>query len=326
MLTCYKENIIQIGSSKYVIFKIMKKSNPNEPKTWSELVKQYEKDRNKPPPKEYYVKARIVEHPEGGIFAEPVPDVRTVQDDIPIDTSIYLSTTTFEPPPAQKPRNVRPKDHDQLGPIFHWDKFDRRRPPETSAVQRRPTSYERDFNAITGKPTTQTGFKSSIKDIISKRDFANSFRMSRAIDPISNTFHTPELEQTRVSNEILQREAQISQKMARLPKNERRSRTNSANIVTGEIHDIKQDDVWKEFGESNVGRAVRGQNQEKEIVERREIQSQKQSQRTCCRFNNGRSTMQRDWNIINGNSSTVAMDSSVKMQPSVWAWCQAERI
>ena len=48
--------------------------------------------------------------------------------------------------------------------------------------------------------------------------------------------------------------------------------------------------------------------------------------RVSCRFNNGRASELRNYNIINGVSVHQSLDKSVKNRPSVWQWCNTEKL
>ena len=302
-----------------------------EPKTWGELLKQREADRNRPPPKEAYIPQTITIHPEGGIFPDtnfsPDPDADESSNDIPLDTHFYASTSIFDEQ-EEKPRPHK-EAHDHGNDPFIWPmKTKYERELEEPKKQTR-TSYRdlktRDFDMITGVPY-ENGFKSTVKRLLDQREKSATFKMHRNFDPISNTFPTEELESTRLQNEALAHQATFTAHLEKLPKTLQRSQNGTLNIITGECTDDNSLSAINEFPNSSIARGQNKLTRESEIVNTRQIQRNKEIERIGCRYNNGRERMLRDFNIINGAEESHSLDVSVKHKPSVWQWCQSERL
>ncbi|OHT10644.1 hypothetical protein TRFO_04144 [Tritrichomonas foetus] len=301
-----------------------------EPKSWADLLKQKESERNQPPPKEFYVKEKITVHEEGGIF----PDTSVLQMDEPkefVDTSFYATDQLFQEEEADKnPRPFKP-NHDHGNEPFIWPTKNRyiREKEDAEKLKTRPLTKRdqknRDFDLITGVPF-ENGFKNTVKQLLDQKEKSNSFRMSRNFDPISNTFPTAELETTRLNKEALEFQANVTKHLEKMPPTIQRANNGTLNIITGECTDEHSLTAINEFPNSDINRGVHRWARESQIVETREIQHHKEEERIGCRYNNGRERMLRDFNIINGNAEQHSLDVSVKHKPSVWQWCQAERL
>lgn len=306
--------------------------NQPEPKTWGELLKQREAERNQPPPKEAYIPPTITIHQEGGIFPDtnfsPDPDADPSSNDIPLDTHFYSTTSIFDEE-EEKPRPVKPS-HDHGNEPFIWPmKTKYERELEEPVKQTTRKSYRdiktRDFDMITGVPF-ENGFKSTVKRLLDQKEKSNSFKLRRSFDPISNTFPTEELETTRLQNEALAHQATVTAHLEKMPKTLQRSQNGTLNIITGECTDVNSLSAINEFPNTSIARGQNKLARESEIVNTRQIQRNKEIERIGCRYNNGRERMLRDFNIISNAEESHCLDVSVKHKPSVWQWCQSERL
>ena len=291
----------------------------SEPKTWGEILKQYESQRIQPPPPDAYVKQKIVRHEDGGIFA----DTTKMEGDTEVrcDTRLYSTDQVFAPDDLPKPR--RPAvQRDHGFEIFAWPKRQPRAEPE------RPPSLTntRDFNILTGAPI-EGRFKSTVKHLLDQRDQARTASMRRSIDPVSNTFPTAELEATRGQQEALQRQAIVTHKLEMMPETERRAHAGVLNIISGETRDeATAQKMTNDFPNSTIGRGLMKLEREQRIVEARERVHMRDMDRVACRYNNGRANELRDYDIVTERRMYPALDKSVRNKPSIWQWCQDERL
>ncbi|KAK8889322.1 hypothetical protein M9Y10_034068 [Tritrichomonas musculus] len=305
--------------------------NQPEPKSWGELLKQREAERNQPPPKEAYIPPEITIHKEGGIFPDtnfsPDPDANPSSDNIVVDTHFYSNTSIFDEQ-EEKPRpHVIARDHGNEP--FIWPMKTKYERELEQPVKQTRTSYRdiktRDFDMITGVPY-ENGFKSTVKRLLDQKEKSNTFRMNRSFDPISNTFPTDELETTRLRDEALAHQATVTAHLEKMPKTLQRSQNGTLNIITGECTDDNSLSAINEFPNSSIARGQNRWARETEIINTRQIQKNKEIERVGCRYNNGRERMLRDFNIISNAEESHTMDVSVKHKPSVWQWCQSERL
>lgn len=298
-----------------------------EPKSWAEILKQREAERNQPPPRDSYTRPVIKKYEEGGIFAIDSDGKSHIDPDdyVMTDTHMYSTTSIFDPE-EEKPQHFKPS-HDHGIDFLAWPKKSKYAKPEPQKA--RPITKRdektRDFDLISGKPFA-SGFKSTVKTLLDQKEQSKQFRVSRSFDTITNTFPTQELEATRAQNEELERLALITSHLDKMPPNERRSNGNSVNIITGEFTDPDALSSIKEFPNPSAHRAKLAIEQENLLVTKREEERQKEVDRIGCRFNNGRSRELRDWNIVNGTPMHSCMAESVKMKPSVWDWCKKESL
>lgn len=303
----------------------------SEPSSWGELLRQYEASRNQPPPREFYLQQGPIRHAEAGVISAPAPE--QISDTVNADTRLYASTHLFEEA-APVPRVDRPRRDHGLD-ITSWPKQRRR---EREAADR--AAYELrqsrgfsqssresgDFNIVTGVPH-EAPFKSTVQQLLRRREVATRCETMRAWNPVTNAYPTEVLETRRLNEETARRAREFEYTQSRLPANERRAQNTLVNIVTGEAKDERAASAIREFPPySATGRAELGLTRERAIVDAREAVERTRTARVGCRFNNGRMKEIRDWNIVNGAPSRVGWDSSVKMKPSVWQWLQAEKL
>ena len=307
---------------------MLKKPAEPEPKSWAELLKQEEARRNNPPDKSFYVRPEIVKHPEGGIFARDVEDNPELDKTlIPMDTHYYSSTSIFDPP-EEKPRKYKPA-HDHGLDLLTWDT--RNKPfddeEKTRTFTRIKPSYQNDeYDSITGVAKVSP-FKNSVQQILKQREYSQKVMATRTFDPVSNTFPSASLEETRIHDDEMKILKQHEFKVSKLPPNERRAHENIVNIITGET---KDEDVANQFVSDFTSSCLRNQRSiqmEKNIQERREREEERRTAMIANKFNTpGRLRELRDWDLISGQSKVSGMDSSVKPRPSVWQWCQQEAL
>lgn len=305
--------------------------NFEEPKTWADVLKQKESERNQPPPKDAYIRQSVVVHQDAGIFPDSnySPDPNSEKDNVFVDTHFYSTTQIFD---DDEPKKIIPKpNHDHGNEPFIWHtktKYERAREDKTSTQSTRLTHRDiktRDFDMITGVPY-ENGFKSTIKRLLEQKEKSNTFRLNRSFDPVSNTFPTAELESTRLQGEALAHQNNVTYHLNRMPETIQRAENGTLNIITGECSNDESLKAINEFRNSSLARGQQRWARESQIVNSREIQRNKEIERIGCRFNNGRSRMLRDYNIINSNPEQHQLDASVRNKPSVWQWCQTERI
>lgn len=292
-----------------------------EPESWGEFLKQYERGRNHPPPLESYKRDEIVVHEEGGIFSD-TRKLETGSVPIHVDTHIYSTTAIFDPLEEKPRRKIVARDHGL--DFLAWPK----KPKEEQIPARfsKRDGQVRDYNAITGVPF-ESNFKSTVKHIIDTREVAKSVSLRRSIDPVSNTFPTAELEATREEQEALQRQAMIACRLERMPENEKRTQTGAYDIICGTTVDEKlASKLVNDYPNSNPGRAKLALDRESKLLAQRESERLRDMARVSCRFNNGRASELRNYNIINGASVHQSLDKSVKNKPSVWMWCNTEKL
>ena len=306
-----------------------KKQTEPEPKSWAELLKQEEAKRNQPPDKSYYIRQKIQTYQEGGIFAEQSEKQNEELHEtfVPVDTHIYASDTIFDPPEEEKPRKKVKTMTDHGLKLLAWGQkpfADEEKPRMMKRIK--PNYQNDDFNSVTGVPK-HSPFKNTVQTILKQREQSQKVMQSRTFDPVSNTFPSESLENTRMQDEEMKRIRQHEYTLSKLPENERRAHENTVNIITGEA---KDEEVANKFicnFNSSVGRNKIAIQMEKDIQERREREAEKQQAKIGCRYNTpGRQRELRDWDLINGESKTVGMDASVKEKPSVWQWCQKEAL
>lgn len=185
----------------------------------------------------------------------------------------------------------------------------------------------RDFDIISGQAKCSQ-FKSTINEILRQKESSQKILQTRSFDPISNTFPTDGLEMQRSEQETIDRAKYRESYLSRMPSNERRAKESMINIITGET---KDEDLSRslihEFASTNINRNRKAMKLEEEIVQNREITATSKNKHVSCRYNtNGRLNELRDFDIITGQSKSSNLDFSVRMKPSIWEWCQEERI
>jgi hypothetical protein len=185
----------------------------------------------------------------------------------------------------------------------------------------------RDYDAVSGVPF-ENFFKKSVQDILDRREHATALSMKRSLDPLSHTFPTASLEETRVYEDQLNREALVAHHLAKMPLNEQRSRSRSLNVITGECSDesVAQASL-NDFPNSNPTRSVRAITQESKIVAEREKVRSRELSRVSCRYNGNRARLElRDWNVINEAPVNPVLSDEVKYRPPTWDWCVMESL
>ena len=305
-----------------------KKQTEPEPKSWAELLKQEEARRNNPPDKSFYVKQKIKEYPDGGIFAKEVEDnPEYTANIIPTDTHLYSTTSIFDPP-EEIPRKFKPS-HDHGLKLLAWD--EKQKPfddeEKTRTFHRIKPNYQNDeYDSITGVAKVSP-FKHTVQQILKQREYSQKVMQTRTFDPVSNTFPSASLEETRHHDDEMRALKQHEYTLSKLPPNERRAHESLVNIITGEA---KDEDVANKFiadFKSSCVRNAKSIQLEKDIQERREKEAERKTAMIGCRYNTpGRQRELRDWNVITGEPKVVGMDASVKPKPSVWQWCQTEAL
>ncbi|KAK8890308.1 hypothetical protein M9Y10_035081 [Tritrichomonas musculus] len=323
-------------------------STKNEPQSWAELLKMREAERNAPPPKEYYVRPTITFHPDGGVIYAQAPTTKPIEEKenegINVDSHFYTSTRIVDPfdeneedddkeTKRLKALRMRQNRHDHGLDITSWkikSKYERERDDENE-FRNRPRNYPKaqmeseNYDIISGVPH-QSPYKDTIQNILKQREYAKRMETKRDFDPISNTFPSESLENQRTTSELQTRKREVDYYTNKLFPNERRAKNTLVNIITGEVKNEEAAKAINEFPTSDTRRCVTALRLEKEIVERREKAQRSKSSQAACRFNNGRMKEIRNWNIISGESSKVGWNENVKMKPSIWTWCQAERL
>lgn len=319
-----------------------------EPQSWAELLKMRETERIAPPPPEYYVKPKIVEHPDGGVIYAQAPIEKPIEDKenegINVDSHFYTTTRIVDPFDENeedddkemkrlkmlRSRKTR-RDH---GPdITTWKiktKYERELENENKSQNQTrnfPKSQmeSEDYDIISGVPH-KSPYKATIQGILKQREYSKRMETKRDFDPISNTFPSEKLEEQRTTSELQTRQRELDYYSSKLSKNERRAKNTLVNIITGEVKCEEAAKAINEFPTSDTRRCVTALKLEKEIVERREKAQRSKSSMAACRFNNGRMKEIRNWNIISGEQAKVGWNENVKMKPSIWTWCQAERL
>ena len=304
----------------------------NEPKSWGELLKQRESERNRPPPREFYNLQPQIIHKEGGIFSDTRKTGEGVDEiERPTDDRLYSSTQIFDNPfdPPPPPQPIKPSRDHGNGPFVWPHGFEARREREEKDKQTlmipKPR-FSRDFDIISGESKSGS-FKETVSQRMNDRNKEQQFRMNRKFDIISNTFPTLELETTRLQNEALEREAFVTRRREKMPKPVQRSESGSLNVITGEYKNEEALNAIDEFPHSDINRGMNKLMRESQIVQTREIAHDKEAARIPNRYNNmGRSRMLRDFNIISNQEQHQCMDASVKPRPSIWQWCQMEKL
>lgn len=302
----------------------------DEPKSWAELLKRRESDRIQPPPPEFYVREKVVKHEEGGIFGVSPPEFPTRNDDEieEYDVHFYQTTHIFDPE-EPKVHHYKPRKDHGLN-ITAWKKNKRleqrdAKPEKTTNFPRAQLESGKNFDIVTGV-AHKSAFKSTVQDMLKNREKAKEISTKRKFDPIANMFPTGDLEQSRLQTETLQRTNTVQYYQNKMSSNERRAKNTLVNIITGEVFDKKAADSIQEFSHPNIERAKTAVERERTLVQKREEEWEFQHSRVGNRYNNGRMKEVRNWNIINGDKKTPGWDSSVKMKPSVWEWCNMERL
>ena len=305
-----------------------KKETEPEPKSWAELLKQEEARRNNPPDKSFYVKQKIVTHPEGGIFARDVEENPELTKSLmPMDTKLYSSTAIFDPP-EEKPRNFKPS-HDHGLDLLTWDPNNKPFDDEekTRVFKRIKPPYQNDdYDSITGVSKVSP-FKNTVQQILKQREYSQKVMATRTFDPVSNTFPSASLEETRLHDDEMKLLKQHEYTLSKLPPNERRAHESTVNIITGETKDEAVANQFIADFKSSCLRNQRSIQMEKDIQDRREKEEERRTAKIGCRYNTpGRLRELRDWDLITGQSKVSGMDASVKPRPSVWQWCQQEAL
>ena len=309
----------------------------NEPRSWAEFLKQRESERNQPPPKEYYAKREQIHYQEAGVIPIQAPEKHPIEDSQNhMDPRFYTNSQVFpikHDPAFPEPALKFKPNHDNGKEITTWKiktKY-QREIDDTNEFNMRPKNYPKaqmeseDYNIITCVPH-ESHYKSTIQTILKQRKFAENIDLNREFDPISNTFPSEILEIKRAASELQMRKNELDYHNSKLPKNERRAQNTLVNIITGEEKEKGAGKAINEFPDSQIGKFIKGIQQEKDIVENREKLERIRTARIGCRYNNGRFKGLRNWNIINGQNMSVGWDESVKMKPSIWTWCQSERL
>jgi hypothetical protein len=299
-----------------------------KPKSWAELLKQREAERQIRPGPEFYCTTRPKPQVEAGIrcLAPPENPVETPK----LDTHLYATTYIFDPE-EKKPQITHPtRDHGT--DITRWPK---RSPEEredaTNAVlaQNRLKGFPKvqlesgDCDIVSGVPHKRP-FTAAVEHIQGNRAYASKCSQHRKIDPVSNQFPSAALEAKHLADAQQERRNQVEHFQAKMSENERRAKNTGVNIITGEVKDPKAAKAIREFA-TNPRRAEIARQREVDIVARREEAARIRTARTGCRFNTGRMNELKDWSIISGDAWRVGWDESVKMRPTVWEWCDAER-
>jgi hypothetical protein len=295
-----------------------------EPKSWGELLQRREAERNQPPPPEAYAPPQVRHYPCAGIFSDST--FLSCEKLIACDTHLYATTALFDPEEApEQPRRVLPS-HDHGLDILSWPKPLPGRPLERARVAARDRQV-RDFDAITGVPIGHF-FKARVQELLDRRERATAISMRRTIDPVSQTFPTASLEETRAYEAALEREAFVARRLARLPPNEQRARSRALNPVTGECTDeAVAAAAVNDFPRSRPERSAKAIAEEEQILAARERTRGRDLARVSCRYNGHRARLElRDWNPINGAPVKAVLSDDVKYLPGVWDWCVAESL
>lgn len=293
------------------------------PKSWGELLQQYEKQRIQPPPPDAYVKQRIVKHEDAGIFSDT--SSTGADTSVMCDTRLYSTDQVFAPEEPAKPR--RPAiQRDHGFEIFAWPKRQPRAEPERPPQLQKTSTTVRDFNLLTGAPL-ESPFKATVKQVIEQRAQARNASMRRKDDPISNTFPTSELEAMRTAQEAKQREAVVTHHLQMMPETERRAHSRVFDIISGETRDeATAKKMTNDFPNSTIGRGLAKLAREQKIVEGRERDRIRDEDRVACRYNNGRVNELRNYDIVTERPTFPTLDKSVRNKPSIWQWCQTEKL
>ena len=310
---------------------MLKKKIINEPSSWEDILIQRQSERNNPPDKKYYLKEKLIEHKEGGIFPNTTEDFES-SNTIPIniDTSIYNSTSIYEIDEV-KPRKFKPsKDHGL--DLLSWDKNSKKELSnnfnKTSSIRANYNNDKKEFDIVTGN-NKKSQFKSTINEILFQKELSQKISKNRTFDPISNTFPTNDLENQRSIQDNNERNLLYEYTLNKMPPNERRVHESMVNIITGETknEEIAQKFIH-EFPNNNINRNKIAILKEQEIIQNRELTINHHNQQTSCRFNNlNRTKDNRDFDIINGNlNQNSNLNESVKFKPNIWDWCQTEAL
>jgi hypothetical protein len=294
-----------------------------EPKSWAELLNRKVAERNKPPAREFYVRPEIKRYEEGGVFWDDRKLPMDPEDVVLADTHLYATTQIFDPE-EQKRRWIRPR-HDSGRDIISWPAKSVPASPEKQHRVMRRDLKPRDYDLISGKPF-DNGFKATVKQVLDKRETARNHSMTRSIDPISLTFPTAELERTRGPEETKRRDAVVSFRLSRMPPNERRASMNAMNVITGELRDPEAVSLVNEFPNSQIERGIRAVKAETRIVGDQQGERDRNETRVRNRFNTGRARTWREWNIVTGEEMPSGLSESVMHKPSVWQWCEQEKL
>ena len=182
-----------------------------------------------------------------------------------------------------------------------------------------------DYDIVSGM-AHKSPYKTKIDQILKQREYAKTIEKQREYDPISNTFPSDCLEKERTLSDIQTRQNIIDHHLSKMPPNERRAQTSALNIITGECRERNVMNVVNDFPNSDERRCRTALKREREIVENRENAERCRTAKCANRFNNGRMKEIRNWNIINGTPTKVGWNENIKMKPSIWTWCQAEKL
>lgn len=287
--------------------------------TWGDYLREYDEGRRRPPPPESYSRHQVVKYKDAGIIPDSVTECRVNPADIvPCDNHLYATTALFDPE-EKKPRPVRPpRDHGK--DIVSWPK----KPIVIDTPPFVPRMKPRDFDVITGA-ALESPFKTTVKQLMERRESALQSSMRRSMDPISNTFPTAQLEATRGSQEALMRQASLSHRLSQMPRNEQRAHMGTVNIVSGETTDESlAGQTIREFPRESLHRAQLARDREARMVEENLVKRDRDAARRSCRFSNGaRAVEMRDWEMADG---VQTMSSEIKDKPSVWQWCKQEQL
>jgi hypothetical protein len=306
-------------------------ARPPDPTSWAELLKRREAERTAGPPLDSYRRLPPILPRPGGIAIEPAPESVPPPGEH-IDTTLYRTTKLFdqEEVAVHPPRPRR--DH---GPdIARWhSQTQQQREDETNAAlaKQRLRGFPKvqlesgDFDIVSGVPY-EAPFKATVGHIMRKREAAARCQERKRPDPVSHRIPIAALEERRVQNEAARRQNTIDYFQAKMPSNERRAKNTFVNIVTGELKRPDAAAAVNDFPGSNPRKAEIALEREDDIVRRREEERRVQTARIGCRYNNGRMEEIRDWNIVSGAQTQPGWDESVKMKPSLWEWCEIERL
>lgn len=299
----------------------------NEPRSWVEILKQREAERNNPPTKEYYEKPVIKKYEDGGIFPDysiaPLPDDLKKID---IDTDIYLDSLVQ----VKKPERIKVKKvaHDHGKDLLSWGKgpYDDELKPRAFRKIKPPFLNE-DYNNLTGLPK-DSPFKYTVNRILQQREKSQKAMQARQFDPISNTFPTSELEEQRIAIESRERSRLTQRALSKMPPNEKRVHENIVNIITGETTDENAARKFiRDFPSMDVRRNAKSQSPESVIIQKREEELQRRLDMNRYKYNTpGRLRETREYNIISGKDWDRKMDLGIKLRPSAWEWCKMEQI
>jgi hypothetical protein len=238
---------------------------------------------------------------------------------------LYSTTAIFDPEEDKGPRRI-PPTRDHGFDLTAWPKQPRTK--STTEIPHRTMARDiknRDYDMISGVPF-ENSFKSSLQQILATREQSQQFNQRRTISPISNTFPTKALEDTRAEAEALARQKVIERRLSGMPENERRARTGALNIIDGRCTDETAARVINDYPGSHPERSVKALQQEEKIIQERDRVHAQEVSRVSCRYNNGRAKELRDLNIINGGNWNAELSEDVRDKPSVWQWCSTERL